>query len=131
MKAVLDVFPFVGKVWVLSNEASTPLMPYLLIEPGIEFPSVEDSLAFDDGDQDIRVRVKAVSTNVTSTHIGLRHAKTMLTGGRRLGSLNVPGRVVTVEYLRHEADYEDNIVLQSATQVTLSVDSYRLVSQLA
>lgn len=121
----------VGGAHVLTNADKPPRLPYLLIEPVNSNPFVEDSLAFEDGDLDFLVRVKGVGATPESALIALRNARTALTAGRRLGALPVTGRVVDVEYKRHEADYADTQTLlpDTAQPLCLSVDTYRLVSQ--
>lgn len=129
LKERMSVGVYAGKVWIMRVAETPPRLPYILIEPVTGVPSVEDSLLFDDGDQDIMVRIKGVGTALESCHHALRHAKTQLTGGKRLGRLPMVNRDVTLQYLRHEADYEDTLTLTDSSVVTISVDSYQLISQ--
>lgn len=129
LKTAMDTGVYAGKVWIMRVTEATPRLPYILIEPVHSAPGYEDSLVFDDGNQDILVRIKGVGTAIQSGHHALNHAKTHLTGGRRLGKLPLVGRDVTLQYLRHEADYEDTLTLTDSSVVTISVDTYQLISQ--
>lgn len=129
LKERMSVGVYAGKVWIMRVTETPPRLPYILIEPVHSAPGYEDSLVFDDGNQDILVRIKGVGTAIQSGHHALDHAKTHLTGGRRLGKLPLVGRDVTLQYLRHEADYEDTLTLTDSSVVTISVDTYQLISQ--
>lgn len=120
-----------GGVHLVRNADKSPTVPYLLIEPQTANPFVEPTLVFEDGEWDVSVRVKAVGANPTSCLVVLRNARAVLTPGGRLGTLLVAGRVVDVEYVRHETDFIDTqTLLPNTTQpVSLSIDTYRLTSQ--
>ena len=130
LKAALST-AVAGGSHLLTNSDAVPRLPYLLIEPANSSPFVEDSLAFEDDDLDMPVRIKGVGAAPESALIVRRTARTALTGGRRLGALLVSGRVVELEYTRHESDYPDTqtSLPNTAQPLCLSVDTYRLVSQ--
>lgn len=120
-----------GGAHVVRNAATTPVLPYLLVEPQNATPFVESTLLYEDGELDITVRVKAVGASPTSCLIALRQARAQLVAGGRRDVLSVVGRFVEVEYVRHEADYIDTQTTLPATgnSVCLSIDTYRLTSQ--
>lgn len=108
-----------------------PKLPYILIEPQVGDPLLEESLEAEDGEWDVDVRLKAVAANTTSALVALRNAKMRLTAGRRRAPLLVPGRSCRITYMRHEVDFVDTQTLIAGTsrQVVLSIDTYRLVSE--
>lgn len=120
-----------GGVHLVRNSDATPKLPYLLIEPQTANPYVEPTLVFEDGEWDIPVRVKAVGATPTSCLVALRNARTVLTPAGRLGVLHATGRVVEVEYVRHETDFIDTqtMIPNTAQPVSLAIDTYRLTSQ--
>lgn len=121
----------VGGAHLVQNTDAAPKLPYILIEPQGGNPFVEPSLEGEDGDFDLTFRLKGVGANADAALIALRNAKSALTGGKRRGVLPVAGRRVDVEYVRHEADFIDTQTLLPATSssVSISVDTYRLISQ--
>lgn len=75
---------------------------------------------------DLPVRVKAASLTTDGAMLDLAAARDALTPSGAPGSLSVTGRAVRLVFVRHEADYVDDITVTDALAV--SVDSYRLVS---
>ncbi len=75
---------------------------------------------------DLLVRVKAASRSSVGALSDVSAAREALCPGGRPGSLTVDGRAVALVFVRHEADYVDDITVGDVMAV--SVDSYRLVS---
>lgn len=75
------------------------------------------------------VRVKAISSTPAGAMVDLAAARDALVPDGASGALTVTGRGVTVQFLRHEVDIVEDLVLADTNvRLATSVDSYRLVS---
>lgn len=107
-----------------------PTFPYWVIEPvtGVAGPDMPVCGELDD--VDLTFRLKSVNVTSTSAMITARNGRNTLAPMGRVRSLPIPGRSATVKHVRHEADYSETAVVDTATNRTLSlsIDSFSLSS---
>ena len=130
LEALKAALAGVATVYVVAVSEATPALPYLLIEPGPGASGPDISLCDESANLDLSIRLKAVAASPTAALRVIENAKARLSPLAAWMPLIVAGRNAELRWLRHEADYTDTQVALVATNrlVSLSVDSYRLVS---
>ena len=113
----------------LVDAGSSAGLRYYLVEPagarrGADVPLSDATTAWDG-----LVRVKAVSASPAGAMVDLAAARGVLVPGGVVGLVDVADRRVTLVFVRHEADYTEDVVVAATNhRLAMSVDSYRLVS---
>jgi hypothetical protein len=102
---------------------------YTLLEPRGWARMDDIPLSGGSQSEDAPVRIKAVSTTPSGAITDLEAVRDALFLDGTTGTLTVTGHVVDVRFVRHEADYvEDLTIAATNMRLAVSVDTIRLVS---
>lgn len=126
LKAVRDLL---GANAYLTHAPLSATLPFYVVEL-VGWDRGEVPVSATSSDLDLTFRVKAAGATPDAAMNRADAARTLLVPNGVHGGLTVPGRSVTVQFLRHEADYvdRDTTLPGTNTHTAVSVDSYRLVS---
>lgn len=107
-----------------------PTLPYWVIEPVTGVAGPEMPLCGESDDVDLTFRLKSVNVTSTSAMTTARNGRSALAPMGHRRPLPIPGRSASVKHVRHEADYSEVTVVDTATNRTLSlsIDTFSLSS---
>lgn len=107
-----------------------PTFPYWVIEPVTGVAGPELPLCAESDDVDLVFRLKSVNVTSTSAMTAAHNGRDALATMGHRRPIAVPGRVASVKHVRHEADYSETAVVDTATNRTLSlsIDTFSLSS---
>lgn len=107
-----------------------PSLPYWVVEPVLGSAGPDMPVCGETDDLVLTFRLKSVGLSARAAMIAARNGRVALATMGHRRPIAVPGRVASVKHVRHEADYSETAVVDTATNRTLSlsIDTFSLSS---